>query len=174
MEPGVGETKTTDSKPDARNESKPDAKPETKATDIKPEAKDEQKPDAKTEPKPQAQAEVEAKPAVEPKPEAKTTSDLTPQIATRAYEIYEEHGRRDGLSVQNWNKAEQEIREVDGKAEPEAKAEAKPEVKAAIDLTPQLVKPVHQLYEQLGREEVHAVEELEKAKRERSKDEPDK
>jgi len=34
------------------------------------------------------------------------------------------------------------------------------------DLTPQLVKRVHELYEELGREEVRAVEDLEKAKRE--------
>ena len=44
----------------------------------------------------------------EPKPEAKaeTPSDLTPQIAKRAYELYEERGR----GVQDWEKAEREIR----------------------------------------------------------------
>ena len=102
-------------KPDTKADAKLAVKPEAK-TETKPEAKLEQKPDAKAEPKPkpQAQAEVEAKPAVEPKPEtkAKTTSDLTPQIATRAYELYEEQGRRDGQSVQNWDKAEREIRKV--------------------------------------------------------------
>ena len=61
---------------------------------------------------------------------------------------------------------------------PEAKAaEPKPEAKAAdpkpdakaktpSDLTPQLVKRVHKLYEDLGREEVRAVEDLEKSERE--------
>jgi H+-transporting ATPase len=115
-----------ESKPDAKAEARPDAKeepkPETKAVDPKPEAKVEQKPDAK--------AEVEAKPAVELKPEnkAKTTSDLTPQIATRAYELYEQQGHRDGQSAQNWDKAEQEIRAIQTKAEP--KAETKPATKA--------------------------------------------
>jgi H+-transporting ATPase len=70
----------------------------------------------------------------EPKPEAKakTTSDLTPQIATRAYELYEQQGRRDGQSVQNWDKAEQEIRKDQAKTEPkpEIKVEPKPEAKA--------------------------------------------
>jgi H+-transporting ATPase len=33
-------------------------------------------------------------------------------------------------------------------------------------LTPQLVKRVHELYEELGREEVRAVEDMEKAERE--------
>ena len=41
---------------------------------------------------------------------AKASSDLTPQIAQRAYQIYEQHGRRDGGAVQDWGQAEQEIR----------------------------------------------------------------
>jgi H+-transporting ATPase len=180
---------------------------------------------------------AEAKPAVEPKPEAKedkpkpeikvevkpeakakTTSDLPPQIAARAYELYEQQGHRDGQSVQNWDKAEREIRTGEAKAEPkpeaktetepeakaepksnakaepkpeakvepkpETKAEAKPEAKAGSeadaktkspsDLTPQLVKRVHALYEELGREDVRAVEDLEKAERESSKDQSHK
>jgi hypothetical protein len=170
----------------------------------KPEAKGEPKPDAKT----------------------KTPSDLTPQIATRAYELYEQQGRRDGQSVQNWVKAEREIRKDQAKAEPnpEAKAESQPEAKAEIkpetkvepkpeakgepkseskadakpeakpepkteptpevkpeakveppsDLTPQLIKRVHKLYEELGREDVRVVQELERAKQEMHKDEPQK
>jgi H+-transporting ATPase len=179
------------SKPDAKDDAKPDAQLETKAVDTKPDAKVEQKPYAKAEPKPQAQAEVEAKPAVEPKPEAKakTTTDLTPQIATRAYELYEEQGRRDGQSVQNWDKAEREIRKADVKAKPETKAEAEPEAKASAmpeanaaakpednartptDLTPGLVKRVHALYEELGRKDVQAVESMEKADRDNRSDE---
>jgi hypothetical protein len=34
----------------------------------------------------------------------------TPQIAKRAYELYEQHGRRDGHAVQDWFQAEREIR----------------------------------------------------------------
>ena len=47
------------------------------------------------------------------KPEAKgsTQPDLTPQIARRAYELYEQEGRHDGHSVQDWVKAEREIQE---------------------------------------------------------------
>jgi len=195
----------TEAKPGAKGESKPEAEPETKAADTKPEAKAEQKPDAKAEPEP----------AAEPKPEAKgkTTSDLTPQIATRAYELYEEQGRREGRSVQDWEMAEREIRKADVKAEPEAKAAVKPEdktepkpeakaepkpeakaepkpegkaelkpeaepkpeakanAKTPTDLTPQLVERVHQLYEDLGRQEVQAVEEWEKADRDNRTDE---
>jgi H+-transporting ATPase len=116
-------------KPEATTEPQPESKPDAKVED-KPDAKDESKPDAKAESKSEAKAEVEAKPAVEPIPEAKakTTSDLTPQIAARAYELYERQGHRDGQSAQNWDKAEQEIRATQAKVEP--KAESKPAVKA--------------------------------------------
>ena len=43
--------------------------------------------------------------------------------------------------------------------------------KTPTDLTQQLVKKVHELYEQLGREEVRAVEEMESAQKEGRKDE---
>ena len=130
LKPEVKTDAKAEAKPEAKDEPKPESKPETKAVDPKPEAKVEPKPDAKAEPKPQANAEVEAKPAVEPNPEAKakTTADLTPQIAARAYELYERQGHRDGQSAQNWDKAEQEIRATQTKAEP--KAEAKPAAKA--------------------------------------------
>jgi H+-transporting ATPase len=234
-------------KPEAKAEPPPDAKAESKPNvkdESKPAAQAEAKPGAKDESKPQAKAEVEAKPAVEPKPEAKgkATADLTPQIAARAYELYEHQGHRDGQSAQNWDKAEQEIRATQTTAEPQAEAkpatkveavpdakaqpnpdakskaaakveptsaakvepkpetksdvkpefppepkpeatavppsadkaepkpdakvEAKPETneKPAAEVSPQLVKKVHKFYEQLGREDVRAVEESDQAK----------
>ena len=45
---------------------------------------------------------------------AKKSVDVTPQIATRAYELYEQRGRRDGQAGRDWLEAEREIR----KAEP--------------------------------------------------------
>ena len=39
----------------------------------------------------------------------KTPADLTQQIAKRAYELYELRGCQDGLAVQDWVQAEQEI-----------------------------------------------------------------
>jgi H+-transporting ATPase len=253
----------------------PDAKVETK-----PDTKTEDKPEEKVAPAPEASSEVkpktETKPDVNSTPEnkAKTATDLTPQIAARAYELYEHQGHRDGQSAQNWDKAEQEIRETQAKAEPQvetkpaakddsqpeakgelkpgtnskpdakveptpaakvepkpetkpgvkseatsepkseiktepaaddkapakpeatavppsadkaepkpdikndakptdkvepkldAKTETKPETngKPAVEVSPQLVKRVHEFYEQLGREDVRAVEELDQAK----------
>jgi hypothetical protein len=40
---------------------------------------------------------------------AKTPVDLTPQIAERAYELYEKRGRQDGRAAQDWGEAEREI-----------------------------------------------------------------
>jgi hypothetical protein len=41
---------------------------------------------------------------------AKTPIDVTPQIAKRAYELYEKRGRQDGRAIEDWKQAEQEIR----------------------------------------------------------------
>ena len=41
---------------------------------------------------------------------AKTRSDLIPQIGKRAYELYEEQGRKESRAVQDWEQAEREIR----------------------------------------------------------------
>jgi H+-transporting ATPase len=222
----------TEPRPEAKTEVKPEAKAEPK-----PEAKAEPKPEAKTEAKPEAKAESKPEAKAESKPEAKTPSDLTPQIAKRAYELYEGRARKDGRAAQDWEKAEREIRKDEAKAEPkpearepkteaeaelkpeakdepkpeakaepkiehkteakpEAKAESKPEAgakpttqtkteakpedktepiaegkdKSPSDLTPQLVKRVHELYEELGREDVREVEEWEKTERETRKD----
>ncbi|MEO7115514.1 MAG: hypothetical protein ABIZ18_06620, partial [Caldimonas sp.] len=72
----------------------------------------------------------------------------------------------------------------DAQAQPDAKAEAKPkaedeskpapEAKPPTDLTPQLVERVHRLYEELGRQDVQAVEALEKSKLSSRDDEPRK
>ena len=41
---------------------------------------------------------------------AKAPPDLTPQIAKRAYELYEQRGRQDGRAGQDWGQAEREVR----------------------------------------------------------------
>jgi len=41
---------------------------------------------------------------------ARKPVDITPQIAKRAYELYEQRGRQDGRAVQDWRQAEQEVR----------------------------------------------------------------
>ena len=156
---------------------KAESKPQAESL-AKPKA--EAKADAKVEPKPEAKGEPKPEAKVEPKPKVKTPSDLTPQIAKRAYELYEKRGSKGGHSVQDWEKAEQEIQKDEAKVEPkpEAKAESKPEAKAKAEPKPEIkteppaelnahiVKRVHELYEKLGREDVREVEEWEKTERE--------
>jgi len=62
--------------------------------------------------------------------------------------------------------------EIKEESKPDGKAEPEPETKveSPSDLTTQLVLRVHKLYEELGRENVRAVEALEKAKQETRKD----
>jgi H+-transporting ATPase len=230
-------------KADSNPEAKAEPKPEPKATEPTPEAKTEAKPETKSKPKSEAKGEPKPEANAGSKPAVEISPNLTPQIAKRAYELYEERAGKDGSSVQDWNTAEREIRKPDTKTEPkpepkveaqadqpkpdtkaepnpEAKAEPKPEPKVEAqadqpkpdakagpkpeakaepkaetntqpkpqakpetkpeckdepkpeaddktpsDLTPQLVKRVHELYEELGREEVRAVQDLEKAER---------
>jgi len=248
---GAKDERKAEVKADAKLGAKPEAKVEPKAgTKIDP------KPEVKDANKPEAQAGVEAKSPSELKPEgkAKATADLTPQIAARAYELYEREGHRDGQSAQNWDKAEKEVRATQTKAKPktdakpaakddsppeakaqsnpdgnpkpaakveptpaakvapkpetkpdvkpeatsepkseiktepaaDAKAPAKPEAaavppsadktepkpdtngKPAAEVSPQLVKKVHEFYEQLGRDDVRAVEAADQAKQKAS------
>jgi Protein of unknown function (DUF2934) len=41
---------------------------------------------------------------------AKKPTDVIPQIAKRAYELYEKRGRQDGQATEDWKQAEHEIR----------------------------------------------------------------
>jgi H+-transporting ATPase len=108
----------------------------------------------------------------------KKPADMAPQIAKRAYELYEQGGRQNGHADQDWIKAEQEVRKDEAKTEPqpELKAESQPEAKAETpaDLTPQIAKRAYELYEQEGHHDSGAVQDWEKAEREIRKDEPHK
>jgi H+-transporting ATPase len=245
-------------KPEAKSATEPEAKTAAKPgdkTEAKPEAAAEPKPETGAKPDAKAESKPEAK--AEPKAEtkAKAPADLTPQIAKRAYEIYEQRSQKGDLAAQDWEQATRDIGKSDTRAEPnpEAAAEPKPEAKAKpdakaapnpeaiaepkpeagaesdakaapkpeakdgakpgdkteakpgsppepgpeagskpdakaepkpeakvepkaetkaktpADLTAQLVKRVHKLYEDLGREEVRAVEDWEKTERESRK-----
>ena len=122
--------------PDVNLEAAPEGTPEN-APDAKPKAKSELTPDAKAEPKPDAKAEAapDAKPEAIPEAKPKGTPDA--KLDSK------------------------------GEAKPDAKAVAEPKAKVEtpeVEVTPQLIKRVHALYEELGRADVRAVEALEKAK----------
>jgi H+-transporting ATPase len=110
---------------------------------------------------------------------AKRPRDLTPQIAARAYELYEERVRGEGQAARDWLEAEREIRKDKPDAKADAPAEPAPDAKAdapaepAPTVTPRLVERVHDLYQELGREDVRAVQDWEKAQPEDREGEPD-
>jgi H+-transporting ATPase len=74
---------------------------------------------------------------------ARQPRDLTPQIAARAYELYEQRVRGEGQAARDWREAEREIRtdDVAPDAKPDVPAEPAPdataEPKPAPDATSQ-------------------------------------
>jgi H+-transporting ATPase len=102
------------------------------------------KDDAHGGPRPKAEAEPRPEAAYEAKPEPKPEAKAEPKTETKA------------------------------ESKPLAKAEPKPEAKPPGDLKLHIVKRVHELYEELGREDVREVEEWEKAERETRENEPHK
>jgi F-type H+-transporting ATPase subunit b len=74
------------------------------------------------------------------KAQATKSSVLTQKIGKRAYELYEEHGRKEGQAAQDWEKAEREIQKETlkpVKTEPKPKVEPKPEVKSEAKAEPE-------------------------------------
>jgi len=107
----------------------------------------------------------------------KATLDLPAPNAGKLTKILHQAGETVAVgTVVAHMEAEGEAGKSEAAPKPEAKVEAKPAAKVypPSDLTPQLVKRVHQLYEELGREEVRAVQELEQAEQEMHKDKPQK
>jgi len=122
------------------------------AAETKPEVKDGPKPEAKVEPAPDSKAE--SKPAAKDTPNPEVKVELKPEVKDEPKPEV-----KDGLKP-----------EAKTEPKPETKVEPKPEVKAPSEVTPQLVKRVHELYEELGREEVRAVQEWEKKEQDAHKD----
>jgi F-type H+-transporting ATPase subunit b len=65
------------------------------------------------------------------KDKAEPQSELRKKIGKRAYEIYEQQGRKEGGAIQDWDKAESEVRNEDpssarSEPSPTAKSKSKP------------------------------------------------
>jgi H+-transporting ATPase len=154
------ETKAVEPKPEAKVNAQPDSKADAK-TEAKPETKAESKPEAKD--KPQPAAKVEPKPGAEVKPESETKTE--PKSEDK--EEYKPDAKADPKGQAKPESETKAESKPDDKAEPKLDAKAKP----SSDVSPQLVKRVHKLYEELGREDVRAVEQSEAAERDNRKDE---
>jgi H+-transporting ATPase len=135
-----------DSKPEARSTTKAETKAEPKV-ESKPEAKTDQKSEAKPASKPEVKADLKPAANAESKPEAKPDAkpekappDLTPQIAKRAYELYEERTRKGGRADQDWEKAEREIQkdagQTESKSEPNPEGNSEPKAEASAETAP--------------------------------------
>lgn len=123
------------------------SKPDANAKDgAKPDGKVKAKPDAKPEAEPKAKAEAttDAKPEAEPQAKAKATADAKPDAKPKA-------------------KPKAKV-DATPNTKPKAVLEAKTNI--PTELTLQIVDRVHQLYEELGREQVQAVLEWEEAQQE--------
>jgi H+-transporting ATPase len=153
----------SETKDDSKPEAKPDAKPETK-DESKPEAKADPKPGAKDEPKPETKEEAMPEANDDSKPEAKP--DAKPETKEEPKPESKDEPKPDVKDVSKPEAKPDAKPETKDESKPEAQPDSKPETNTRPDVTPQLVKRVHELYEELGREEVRAVEDWEKAKRE--------
>jgi H+-transporting ATPase len=123
------------------------------------------KPEATVEPKPEgkagAAAEVKEQPAGAADPEIQDKPEPAPQAKAGG-----------APAAEPKPESSSKPQPAKGDSKPEASAETKSlaQSKPRSDLTPQLVKRVHQLYEELGRKDVEAVEAMEKAERDNRED----
>lgn len=116
------------------------------------------KPNAQPEPAPQAIAKPEPQTGSVAKPGAEAPPDLTPKVELKP-EIKADAPSRDKANLPP-------IPAAGNQPKPEINAVEPPPVaghKNGSEVTPRLVERVHELYEELGREVVEAVQEQEKA-----------
>jgi H+-transporting ATPase len=169
FDPAKASTKLAD-----KDAPKPDSN-----TPFKPEAKAEMKPDAKSEPKPKGKTEGNDSPKPEEKADSKPETKASPKSDGEdkpKAEVTVDSKPKDKCEPESAAEAESK---PDSKPEakddlkPEAEVQAKPEAHIPPEATPQLVKRVHKLYEELGREDVKAVQDWEKARQDTPKGAPD-
>jgi H+-transporting ATPase len=165
FDPVKGEAKAkaakAESKPAAAEESEPEAKgqPDSEAS-AKPDAKVEPKPATEVEPKPDARPEGIPEPRPEVKTEAapKGGAPVAPAVKSVPPVASKAEPGPDGKSDTK------PTDRVEPKPDGQEATKPEPDAKPAVDLSPQLADKVHKFYEQLGREDVRAVEKADDAK----------
>jgi H+-transporting ATPase len=179
----------------AKPEVKAEAKPAVEA-DAKPDAKGAPKPEAKTAPKPEAKTPSDLTRKIAKRAyELYELREPNGGTAVQDWQKAEQEIQKDGTNGQPKPeaKADAPILEAKAKPKPECKAELKPAAKVdehkpeavaepkpeakekpQSDVSPQLVKRVHEFYEELGRKVVQAVQELDNTELESEKHEAHK
>lgn len=133
-----------ESQPESKDESKPEEKSEPQTEDkdkSMTEAKDDSQPEAKDESKPEAKDETETKGGNRPEENTNIPSTVSAEIVKKVHEFYEELGRGDVQAVMDMEKTEQEIPEMETKAEAQPVTKSEPKV---TDEPKPVVKARHQ------------------------------
>ncbi|MEO7064735.1 MAG: plasma-membrane proton-efflux P-type ATPase [Dokdonella sp.] len=167
-------------KPGAKDEAKPDAEPDAKSeatSEAQAEAESDEKPDAtpggKSGANNEAKAESKPETKAEPKqdPKAGAANNAQAEATSDAQHDAKPEAKPDATREEKPEPTPdaKAVRKRDAKVIPEPEPEVKAE-SPDIEVTPQLIKRVHALYEELGRADVQAVEALEKARAQPPKD----
>ena len=167
-------------KDEPKSDSKAEPQTETK-DENKDEPKDESQPESKDEPKPETNAEPPSEGKDDSIPEAKDDSETKDESQPEAKSEPQSESKDESMieaKADLYTKAESMPEAED---ETETKVAAKSEAGNTLSstVTPELVKRVHEFYEELGREDVRAVMDMEKTEQEiqkpetKAKDQPE-
>jgi H+-transporting ATPase len=140
-------------------------------TNPNPEDKVDSKPEDKTAAPPQPKAKTS-----EPPPEAKAADAPKPESTTAPKAEAPKNDPKPEAKAEPQPQTKVSDTKPEPKPETKPAASPQPATKAGTspDVRPDIIKRVHELYEQLGREDVQAVEEKEKAERDAQKNESHK
>ena len=148
-----------------KDEPKSDSKAEPQT-----EAKDENKPEAKDESKPETKSEGKDEPMTEAKDDAQPEAKADPETIDEP--IAEATDENKPLAKADSETKDEPMAETkdESKTEPQSEVKDETETKTISDennnipstVTPEIVKRVHEFYEELGREDVRAVMDMEK------------
>ena len=165
----------SDSKTEAQSEAKDDSQPEAKdesKLEAKSEPPSEGKDENKDEAKDDSQSEAKSEPQTESKnePISETKDDSQPEVKDEAKA--KDDSQPEAKDEPQTESKDEPMPVVTDETKPEAKSETetkggiKPEEDANMPstVTPEIVKRVHEFYEELGRDDVRAVMDLEKTK----------
>ena len=170
---GSGEKSNDEQKPELNSDAKTETKKEPKSEAVdKTQSKVEDELNDKVEPEHKANDEV--KPDTKEKPASEMVNKSKAEVKDDSKEKAEtEHDvnaeAKPEIKVEPKTESKEQMKS-ETMEEPKPKGEAGPKLEATAEmpssLTPEIVKRVHKLYEELGREEVKAVQEWEEKQKE--------
>ena len=174
---GSGEKSNDEQKPELNSDAKTETKEEPKS-----EAVDKTQSKVEDELKDKVEPEHKANDEAKPDTKEKVTSEMVDKSKTEVKDDSKEKTEpehdvnaeaKPEIKVEPKTESKEQMKS-ETMEEPKPKGEAGPKLKATAEmpssLTPEIVKRVHKLYEELGREEVKAVQEWEEKQKETPED----